>query len=275
MNPGWAGCHGQVGAGRGGSPVGPRCPVWLVLCGGVGCHGEKHLPSWLPGAALAGSRVPSPAPSWGEGAVRVMFWGLQTHSAPQPHAQASTCPLASCCWPNALPRGSICQAWGLVETWTAQLGSRCPHSPASPWAAVGTGAHGDSQCPNRSQLIFHMLLDVGQFWEWHRVSIPAQRSLCSSRYDMWGAQHQNKRLVISRSAPGCSTGTRQDPAPPGWWAGPWKGPLSHSAVCEHSCGASGSCESPWEPHLRERSSPAILHPIGTRMWSRGMLCCPG
>lgn len=47
---------------------------------GPGCHGERHRPPGLPGAALAGSRVPSPAPAWGKGAVQVMLEGSRDTS---------------------------------------------------------------------------------------------------------------------------------------------------------------------------------------------------
>lgn len=206
-----------MGAGQAGSLAGPRCPVWLALPGGASCHGEKHLPSRLPKAAQAGSRAPSPAPAWGEGAVRVMLWGLRAHPAPQTHTRASTCPLASYRLAKPPPRGHHLPGLGGCGDLDT-LETR--HPLASPQAAVGTeGLEG------RPQLSLYLLLNTEQFCGWHRVSVPAQHRLCSSRKVMRGGSAPKQTVgdvqssTSARLGRGCSKGTGQDPAPPRLAAG--------------------------------------------------------
>lgn len=186
-----------MGAGRGASLAGPRCPVWLALRGGAGCHGGTHLPPWLPGEVLAGGRVPAPAGAWGEGAVREMYGGRGTHPAPQPHAQAPK-------WnPKGLPHqlspslGAAsrwhCWVLGLGETWTAT-------PRLVPWASGDTGGP-RGQPPAQPPL---PRVAAGQLWGWRRVGVPAKR--CSAPPSWWplcgaGSRHQSKHLVTSGSAP--------------------------------------------------------------------------
>lgn len=110
------------------------------------------------------------------------------------------------------PQGQPLPGQGLADTWTARPGLSVP-SPRPASGLWGQGHCGNCQHWGRSQLSPHPLLNVGQFWGWHRLTVPAQCHLCDGRYVTRGGQHQNKHLVMSRSAP---VPDGEEDAPKGW-----------------------------------------------------------
>lgn len=201
-----------MGSGWGGSLVGPECPVWLALRGGLACHGERHRLPWLPGVTLVGSRVPSPAPAWGEGAVLVMLYGPGTHPEPPyspaschrtntfleatpaspgagRHSQGSGVP-APCRWHRRavgtdsssappLNMGEVWQRQGVSVPALRDAGGSAPKQHRG-----RTGPHRTRLCPPTGSLLGHCLYEQGRSCraarQWADTAAVPGRALASS-----------------------------------------------------------------------------------------------